>query len=231
MRSRSLVVFNVAWVGALVLYLTLSRSWLASPAEQLATATATAQYAADKSPHPPPPAWYPRLAVRSRGGGLSLSLGRENAKRPNCTVASAGGLLVVDSRGHLCERFVLDARTHCCRGDRDREFQTCRLCIQYAPNIRCCERYEHCVSCCMGEYDVSSNGALDTADAMNVCVEAAGTCTHLNVSDAPPGRRHCFMHAFWGNDVPAASATTASPSPSPPPPPAQRADHAEILRL
>lgn len=70
----------------------------------------------------------------------------------HCINTVQGVSTVADSAGYLCLRTLLDPnRPGCC--DTTQAFQyVCGRCDLIAPH--CCDRYEHCVSCCMSPLHV-----------------------------------------------------------------------------
>jgi hypothetical protein len=81
-----------------------------------------------------------------------------------CLTATAGHLLVADSRGYVCDRFSLGRTSHrnCCVPGMDRWLLQCNSCADIVANGSdryCCELYEFCVSCCMAHH---LNGTIDS---------------------------------------------------------------------
>jgi len=83
-----------------------------------------------------------------------------------CLTATAGHLLVADSRGYVCDRFALGLTSHrnCCVPGMDRWLLRCNSCAHYTnggDTRHCCELYEFCVSCCMARHLNASDVDLD----------------------------------------------------------------------
>jgi len=99
------------------------------------------------------------------GAGGELGLAGPTTNPPKCMVATAGKLMVVDSRGNVCERFALGRTSHanCCAPGELYSHLSCNTCQQMpsvAAGRECCELYEFCVSCCMRrhiEFDQKQN--------------------------------------------------------------------------
>lgn len=166
------------------------------------------------------------------GGELSLS----NPNPPKCVVATAGKLMVVDSRGNVCERFALGQTSHanCCAPGEPHVHLACETCQQIpsAAGRECCELYEYCVSCCMRrhlESDASTN-ELGTAnggsgDALvphspslgrnytifSWCALACRTNSQTVVNAAD---RHCIFTMPPPDNADGRSPKLLSPSPS-----------------
>lgn len=130
-----------------------------------------------------------------------------------CHHHSLGGLLVADSDGFVCERFALDARSHCCDPHQDRERHSCFSCtrVQQLHGRICCEWYEYCISCCL----YASTPAVDYNQTLGQFEACAHTCrTGSSTLDqhgqyANSTHRYCLPHAKA-----VAQSPSASPSPS-----------------
>ena len=78
-------------------------------------------------------------------------------RQDKCVIATAGKLLVADSRGNVCERFALGRTSHanCCAPGEPHTHLSCNTCqLSSSSSLQnggreCCELFEYCVSCCM----------------------------------------------------------------------------------
>lgn len=114
----------------------------------------------------------------------------------NCLTTQQGLLYLVDSNGSKCHRQHVLADTNCCSSEHVLSHRSCDDCDQ---ELQCCESFEQCVSCCLGQTDsqllsASNSNAQDRLpsdilDALhNTTTDAAShygtllrfdTCLHL----------------------------------------------------
>ncbi len=155
------------------------------------------------------------------------------ANPPKCMVATAGKLMVVDSRGNVCERFALGRTSHanCCAPGESYYHLSCDTCQQMpsvAAGRECCELYEYCVSCCMRrhiELDKNQNGGSGEAlvphspsagrnyTIFSWCALSCRTNSQTVVNAAD---RHCIFTMPPDNpDGRPSTPSTPSPSSSP----------------
>ncbi|KAJ9445043.1 hypothetical protein DIPPA_11899 [Diplonema papillatum] len=86
-----------------------------------------------------------RAAVRLTVTLLLLSAASDAVQALGCRNTKQGRHLVCDSEGIVCDaEITVDG---CCPQEEDRPMRyVCDSCLDSA---KCCEVYEHCVSCCM----------------------------------------------------------------------------------
>lgn len=118
-----------------------------------------------------------------------------------CEHATLGALLVADSDGYVCERFVLlpAARGGCCSPGHARSRYVCADCVPSRGGV-CCALYEHCVSCCTG-----------APNPFHACTEHCRT--HSGSLDGA-GHYRDAAHRYCFGEQAASETPSASPSAS-----------------
>lgn len=161
---------------------------------------------------------YSTLMVGEQRSDYAVELSAERIVHPSpssepryhCKHQTLGGLLMADSDGYVCERFNVNARSHCCDPEKARDHRSCFSCVQVAQlrDRVCCEFYEYCISCCL--YDSAPPSDYNQTEAQFVA--CAHTCRTGSSTLDKHGHYANGTHRYC---LPAAPFVPETPSPSP----------------
>lgn len=100
-----------------------------------------------------------------------------------CKNSRSGKYMLADDRGSVCLRGDLDEGSGCCSNPIDNmSCDTCR------SDLRCCQSFEYCISCCLKGSDASDPKRFD--HCVETCRTSSRSIKHGNMY------KHSFHHCY-----------------------------------